>query len=69
MIELLNAEQVAERLGVSKHTVLGMVKTKTIPVLRISHKVLRFDWDDVVRELKREYGSERKVEEKALGGR
>ena len=46
--ELLNAREVADRLGVSAATVRFWALRGRIPSIRISCKVVRFDWDEVL---------------------
>jgi excisionase family DNA binding protein len=53
---LLVREELAARLRVSPRTIQAWVRNGLIPVIRISSKVLRFDWDDVVAALKRKNG-------------
>jgi excisionase family DNA binding protein len=49
--DLLTAAEVAERLGVKPGTILGWYRMGRIPARRLSHKVLRFNLDDVVTAL------------------
>lgn len=51
--ELLTAEQLAERLSVRVSTIKRWSRTGKIPHVRISHQVRRFDWESVVKSLKR----------------
>lgn len=51
-MELLTAAEVAERLRIQPATVLGWARDGVIPSLRLSHKVLRFEWPAVVEALK-----------------
>lgn len=53
MDELLTSGQVAERLRVRQSTVRRWAANGRIPVVRVSPKVLRFDWQDVVAAVKR----------------
>jgi len=41
--ELLTAEEMAERLRVKPDTVKAWARQGTIPKLKLSHKVIRFD--------------------------
>ena len=53
MSELLTAEQVADRLHLKPLTVRQWARRGRIPSIKISHKVTRFDWEQVVATLKR----------------
>ncbi len=46
--ELLTAADVAQRLGIKPRTVLQWALRGHLPVLRISPKVVRFDWHEVL---------------------
>jgi len=46
--ELLNAHEVGSRLGVSAVTVRIWARQGRIPSIRISAKVVRFAWDEVL---------------------
>jgi excisionase family DNA binding protein len=49
--ELLTYAELAKRLQLSVWTVRQKVAAKLIPAIRISHTVVRFDWEDVRRAL------------------
>ena len=51
--ELLNKGKVAERLGVSPETVAKWAREKRIPEIRISPKVRRFDFEEIIATLKK----------------
>jgi len=46
--ELLTATEVAERLHLRPSTVQAWARDGRIPSLRLSHKVIRFDWQAVL---------------------
>jgi excisionase family DNA binding protein len=52
-MQFLTAEALAARLGVKAATVWAMSRDGRIPTIRISHRCLRFDVDDVMRALKK----------------
>ena len=43
----LTKDEVAARLGLSRRGVECLVASKKIPVIRISHRCVRFDWPKV----------------------
>ena len=47
-LELLTVRQIATRLGVAPRTVQEWARCGRIPAMRISAKVIRFDWQAVV---------------------
>ena len=49
---LLTADELAARLRVSPATVREWARRKQIPSIRISHKIIRYDFADVVASLK-----------------
>ena len=51
MSDLLTVEEVAERLRLTSETILRWAREGKIPAIRISPKVLRFDWDAVYQAL------------------
>ena len=51
--ELLTLAQVAARLHVRPRTVQAWVRLGRIPALRLSPKVVRFDWPAVLAELRK----------------
>lgn len=55
--ELLRAQEVASRLGVSAVTVRIWARQGRIPSIRISAKVVRFVWDEVLAAI-REHAAE-----------
>lgn len=57
--ELLNAEKLAERLGVSESTVKRWSRTKRIPVVPATHQTRLYDWEEVVEALKEQRGKEK----------
>jgi excisionase family DNA binding protein len=52
--ELLTAEEVADRLRVKPDTIIGWAREGRIPAHRLSRKVIRFRFDDLVAALERE---------------
>ena len=50
--DLLTAEQLAKRLGISPRTVKGWLQAGHIPATRLTPKVIRYELDDVVAALK-----------------
>jgi excisionase family DNA binding protein len=52
MPELLTPEQLASRLNVRRSTVVRWARTRRIPEVRISQKVRRFDFSEVVAALR-----------------
>lgn len=44
---LLKTDEVAQLLNMTKRGVQGLVAQGKIPVLRISHRCVRFDWEKV----------------------
>lgn len=56
--ELLTLDEVAERLRVSVNTLKKYVSTGVIPVIRLSPRTFRFDWDAVLAALDRIGGQE-----------
>lgn len=51
-LELLTAEELAERLRLSPHTVRLWSKEGRIPTVWLSHTVRRFDFQEVVRAIR-----------------
>jgi len=49
--EILNKQELATRLGLTQRGIESLVKSRKIPVLRISSKVVRFSWPAVERAL------------------
>lgn len=49
--KLLTAEQLAKELRVSVETINGWGRSGKIPRIRISHKIIRFDRDAVLKVL------------------
>jgi len=47
--ELLTAVQLAGRLGLRPRTVQKWARTGRIPCVRISYKVIRYDWQKVLK--------------------
>ena len=50
--KLLTTAELAERLGVSTATILQRVKAGKLPVIRLSAKTVRFDYQAVLRRLR-----------------
>jgi excisionase family DNA binding protein len=44
---LLTKDEVAKRLRLKRRGVEGLVAQRKIPVIRISHRCVRFDWQKV----------------------
>jgi excisionase family DNA binding protein len=49
--DLLSTTELARRLGIRPQTIRNWVLQGKIPELRLSHKVRRFRWKDVLRAL------------------
>jgi excisionase family DNA binding protein len=49
--ELLTANQLAERLQIRPRTVQAWARKGRIPTVKLSAKVVRFDWEAVVASL------------------
>ena len=45
--QLIDKKQLADRLGLKVRGVESLVKARRIPVLRITNKIVRFDWPRV----------------------
>ena len=50
--ELLDANGLAERLKLRPATILGWARSGRIPSVKISHKCVRFDFEQVVESLR-----------------
>jgi excisionase family DNA binding protein len=50
--ELLTVNQLAERLHIRPRTVQTWVRQGRIPAIKLSSKVIRFDWNAVLTELR-----------------
>ena len=48
---LVDADVIANYLGVERKVVLRLVRYQLIPAIRISRKIIRFDWNSVRQEL------------------
>ena len=48
---LVDADVIADYLGVERKVVLRLVRHQLIPAIRISRKIIRFDWNSVRQEL------------------
>ena len=48
---LVDADVIADYLAVERKVVLGLVRRQLIPAIRISRKIIRFDWNSVRQEL------------------
>jgi|AntAceMinimDraft_17_1070374.scaffolds.fasta_scaffold01907_3 excisionase family DNA binding protein len=44
---LITVDQLAAKLQVSKNHIRNLYRTKQIPVIRMGHRCLRFDYDQV----------------------
>lgn len=64
--ELLTAEQLAERLKISPHTVRAWSSEGRIPTIWLSRTVRRFDFADVLGTL-RESSADREPRQEAFG--
>jgi excisionase family DNA binding protein len=53
MHEFLTAAELAERLRVRPATIRGWGRAGRIPTVRLSRRVLRFDWNEVLAALRR----------------
>lgn len=52
-MELLTASEVAERLRVSKDTIRLWTQDGILPAIRINQKIVRYDFAEVVRSLRK----------------
>jgi len=50
---LVDADVIADYLGVERKAVLRLVRHQLIPAIRISRKIIRFDWESVRQQLGR----------------
>ena len=48
---LVDADVIADYLAVERKVVLRLVRRQLIPAIRISRKIIRFDWNSVRQEL------------------
>lgn len=53
--ELITANELATRLRVSQEMVKGWARKGKIPIYRLGHKTLRFDYVDVLASLKKQH--------------
>lgn len=53
MIELLTTAELAERLRVRPRTVQEWTKRRIIPAIRFSHKIVRYDFAEVLAALRK----------------
>jgi hypothetical protein len=51
--EVMNKEQLRERLKLGPRSVDELIRTKKIPVIKIGHRTVRFCWPDVAEALER----------------
>jgi predicted DNA-binding transcriptional regulator AlpA len=56
--KLLNSDQLARELGISRSTVKALSETKRIPYISISTRTRRYDLAEVLAALKREKAEE-----------
>ncbi|RMH38361.1 MAG: DNA-binding protein [Nitrospirae bacterium] len=49
--KLLKPQELAEKLGISRHTVLRLAKQQKIPCQRLGTKIIRFEWEKVCKIL------------------
>ena len=56
--ELLTTAEAAERLGVSAETLRALVRRGVVPEVRVSAKIRRYIWRDVVAAVRRAEGSD-----------
>ena len=61
--EFLTAEELAERLRVQPNTVREWSRKRKIPVVRVSRKVVRFDWGAVLDALIRDVDTAERPED------
>jgi len=66
--ELLSTAELAARLGVKPLTVRLWVLQGRIPEIRLSHKVRRFRWDDVLKALQERTQGQAQARRKQDGG-
>jgi len=59
--ELISIKQLAEKLGIHADTVRALYRKKQITGIKIGYRTLRFDFEQVVKELK-----EKEKERKAI---
>ena len=52
MSELLTAEQVGEKLGLRPSTICALARSGKIPRVKLTGRIIRFDWNDVVAAMK-----------------
>ena len=50
---LVDADAIADDLGVERKVVLRLARQQLIPAIRISRKIIRFDWESVRQQLGR----------------
>ena len=50
---LVDADVIADYLGVERKVVLRLARHQLIPAIRISRKIIRFDWESVRQQLGR----------------
>lgn len=66
MIELLTTEELSHKLQLAPSTIRRWVRANRIPAIRVTAKVIRFDYSDVCEALRD--GSDRSGEPAAEGG-
>lgn len=49
--DLINADQLAAVLGLSRHTIYALVKRDGLPAIKVSRKIMRFRRSDVAQWL------------------
>ena len=52
--ELLTPDQLARRLGVRPRTIREWARKGRVPAMRLSRKVVRFDWETVLSALRQQ---------------
>ena len=51
--KLLTKDELAQRLNLKRRGVESLVERRRIPVIRLSHRCVRFRWEDVMRVLRK----------------
>lgn len=58
VIKMLKSSELAERLGLSKQTVIGLANDGKIPAIRLPSGHYRFDEKEVIAALRKEAGDD-----------